>query len=398
MSIVQARLAFLALLAVVANAECRLLHAQVPGTQPTAEAHVTEAIWLAVLRSYASYSTRSEGDVTLSTNRLMGTGEQSSRAPIVLWVPAAKTQQYRRAWLDSLVHERLVRSICTAADLDGCADSVMTSFLDLVRPEMVADSSATVTVTDHGRNPAACRAKAGAVMGGFMSMRFEVVRDKGAWAVRKKDMEMAGTTICGFTAEEEARMARLAREDSLLREEVSIIAGTYRVTVTFESGDSSVLFFRTELHPMSALRDRGRDDLLDRGEHKINGYYIATCAAGSVDSIPNTFSFPCLQSYFALSLRPIATTPDSVTWHGDLDPLAEVSLRDPSLTIRAKAESLFGVSERGRDNEWYFMPGVWITYKDGRVRHLWTVKDGTHIAYRVRADRISTETLVSRSR
>ncbi len=397
MIITRARLTTLALV-IVASVESPVAFAQSSNASRSAETDVTEAIWLAVLRSYASRSTRSEGDVTLSTNRLMGTGEQSSGAPLVLWVPSSKSQQYRRAWLDSLVQEQLVQSVCTATDLNACPDSLMTSFLELAPPDVATDSSAIVAVTDHGSNPAACRAKAGAVMGGFMSMRFEVVRDNGGWTVRKKSMEMAGTTFCGFTPEEEARMAHVAREDSLLREQVSVIAGTYRVTVTFASGDSSVLFFRTERNPMSAIRRRRRDDVLRKGEHKIEGYYLATCAAASVDSLPATFSFPCLQSYFALSLRPVVTTTDSTIWHGEVDPLAEVSLRDPSLGVRTEAEGLFGVSERNRDKDWYFMPGVWITYKDGRVRHVWTIMDGAHIAYRVHADRISTETLVSRSR
>ena len=397
MANLRAPLVSLALLITIASAKSPVARAQSSNTAPSDQTDVTEAVWLVVLRSYALHRTPSEGDVTLSTNRLMGTGEQSSSAPIVLWIPSSRSQQYRRVWLDSLVQKRLVRSVCTAPELNACPDSVMTSFLDLMPPDFAGDSSATVVVTDHGTNPAACRAKAGAVMGGFMSMRFEVARDNSGWAIRKRNMEMAGTTVCGFTREEEARMARLEREDSVLREQVSVVAGTYRVVVTFPSRDSSVLLFRTERHPMSALRDRRRHDVRE-GNHKIEGYYLATCAAASVDSLPKTFSFPCLQSYFALSLRPVATTRDSTTWHGDVDPLAEVSRCDPNMVVRAEAESLFGVSERNRDTDWYFMPGMWITYKDGRVRYVWTVMDGAHIAYRVRADRISTETLESRSR
>jgi len=193
-------------------------------------------------------------------------------------------------------------------------------------------------------------------------------------------------------------MARLEREDSLLRETISPVAGTYRVTIVFGSGDSSVLFTRTELHPTSSLRSRRSEDAGGDEYRPIVGYYLATCSAASVDSIPPQFSGLCLQSYYAVSLQAIVKTPDSTVWHGEVDPLVEVTFLDPRATVRNEAHHLFGVSEEARDPEWYFMPGTWAVYNDHRVRHDWTVKDGRQLVYQVRAERISVQTLRSRSR
>jgi hypothetical protein len=271
----------------------------------------------------------------------------------------------------------------------------MTSYLELSVPEFVADSHAIVTITDHGLNPWACRRKTGAAMGGFMSIRFELTREAPIWRIVKREMEWSGTTVCGFSPEEEARIARLEREDSLLREIISPMAGTYRVVVLFGSGDSSVVFTRTELHPRSSIRDRRQQDAGEDEYRPINGYYLATCSAGSTDSIPASFG-PCLQSYYAVSLEPIVTKPESTTWHGEIDPLVEITFLDSRASVRNEAQQLFGASEKTRDPEWYFMPGTWITYQDGHVRYEWTIKQGRELAYKVRAERISDRTLNSR--
>lgn len=193
-------------------------------------------------------------------------------------------------------------------------------------------------------------------------------------------------------------MARLQREDSLLRANPSPVAGTYRVTIVFESGDSSVVFTRTETHPMSSIRSRRRDDAADDEDRPIIGYYLATCSAASVDSIPPEFG-PCLQSYYAVSVDPIVVTSDSTVFHGEVDPLVEVTFLDSRAALRKQAHDLFGAGEGddARDPQWYYMPGTWIVYADRRVRHDWTVMQGPRLAYRVRAERISTETLRSHS-
>jgi hypothetical protein len=368
--------------------------------EPTAPAHnrIAEMIWLAVLQTYSTGAVSSEGDVTLGTNRSLGVGEQSSRAPLVLMTHTLQRQTaYRRAWLDTLVRLGAIRNTCDASQAKDCPDSVMTSFLSLSDPNIGPDSAATVMVSDEALNPTACRRKAGASMGGFMSMQFDLARENGNWRVMKKQMGSAGTTVCGFTAEEEAGIARLEREDSLLRQTKSPVAGTYRVTVTFGSGDSSVFYARTELHPMSSIRERRRDDVQREDYQPIIGYYLATCSAPSLDSLPPTFSYPCLQSYYAVSVDPILTETDSTLWHGEIEPLVEVVHLDSRGAVRSEAQSLFGASEE-RGQDWYFMPGTWVTYTDGHVRHDWTVAQAGELAYRVRANRISQVTLASRSR
>lgn len=370
------------------------------GVDPTTSSSESEEIWLAILRSYASRAVPTEGDVTLGTNRMMGVGEQGSQASVVLLTGfPADGPRFRSAWLDRVRHETGVR-LCDAAQIDACPDSVMTSFLELGVPQFTTDSRATVAVTDHGLNPWACRRKTGAVMGGVMWWQFELARNDQAWTVVKKKMNMGGTTFCGFSPEEEARMARVNREDSLLRANPSPVAGTYRVTIVFESGDSSVVFTRTEAHPMSSIRDNRRPDPGDDEVRPIVGYYLATCSAASIDSIPAEFSGLCLQSYYAVSIEPIAVASDSTLFHGEVDPLVEVTFLDSRAAVRTEAHDVFGASEAegARNSQWYFMPGTWIVYADRRVRHDWTVMQGPRLAYRVRAELVSTETLRSRSR
>ncbi len=358
-----------------------------------------EAIWRAILRAYASGGIRSEGDVTLAANRATGVGEQRNRPRVVLMARlGTQALTYRRPWLDSLTANGTVDAVCSAATTEDCPDSVMTTFLRLAQPVFTSDSAATVEVSDEALNPAACRRHAGAILGGVMQTRVDL-RERGElWAVVGSTMEIGGTTVCGFTPEDEARAARLGREDSLLRETGSPVAGTYRVTLFFGSGDSAVLYTRTELHPMSSIRDRRRDDVARDGYKPILGYDLATCSAASVDSLPGSFSGSCLQSYYAVSVVPIANFADSTLWHGQVDPLVEVTFLDPRAAVRVEARSLFGASEAADNSDWYFMPEIWITHRDGRVRLDYTVMRGTEVAYKVRADRISLETLVSRAR
>lgn len=150
---------------------------------------------------------------------------------------------------------------------------------------------------------------------------------------------------------------------------------------------------------MSAIRERRREDVARDDYRPILGYDLATCSATSVDSIPKTFlSRPCLQTYYTVSNVPILAAPDSTLWHGELDPLVEVTFLDPRPRVQHEARNLFGASEELRDPDWYYMPGSWVTYGDGRVRHIWKVMQGPHLIYEVRADRISRKTLTSRSR
>lgn len=358
----------------------------------------SEPVWSAVLHAYATRSLRSEGDVTLDANRLTGTGEQRSRPRVVLMAHRGEgSTAFRRAWLNSVVAGGLVDAVCVAPKPEGCPESATSSFLTLDDPQWDSDTAATVQLSDEALNPAACRRHAGASMGGFSGAGVHVRRRADGWRVVEVSYGLAGSTVCGLSAAEEARMARLQREDSLLRETVSPVAGTYRVTVLFGTGDSSVLFAQTERHPMSSIRERRLSDLRRERDRPIVGYYLMTRSASTLEELQKPHGW-LPQSYYAVSIAPLAHAQDSTAWHGDVDPLVDVDFLDSRAAVREEAHALYGVGEKTRADDWYFMPGTWLTYPDGRARFAWTVRRDSSLAYVVRAVRISQETSPGRSR
>jgi hypothetical protein len=170
---------------------------------------------------------------------------------------------------------------------------------------------------------------------------------------------------------------------------------TIGVTAT---GDSSVLYSRTESRPMSTIREHRVADF-DHDEYRpIVGYYLASCSAASVDSLATTFYDHCLQSYYAVSIVPAAPVAAKTVWHGDVAPIVEVTWLDPRPRIRELAHSLFGSDEDSRRGNWYFMPGQWVTSRGGHARFKWTVKRGDEVVYTVRAERVSHRTLKGHAR
>jgi len=361
-----------------------------PGDAALPQNALTEAVWGAVLQSYAARALRSEGDITLRANRVTGVGDQQLHPRVVLMVGGGHTP--RRQWLDSLVSAHSVDGVCSAPEPDGCPDSVTASFLTLGDPALIGDTAATIALTDEALNPTACRRHAGVSMGGFMNTEVRLARRFGVWSVIGYSQRDAGTTACGFTPQEESRMARLEREDSLIRETVSPMAGTYRVTVVFGSGDSSIVFARTDLHPTSSLRDRNMDDLRSGRDRPIVGYYVTAHSAASLTDLQSSKTF-LPEEYYAVSVDPFSAAGDSTLWHGDIDPLVAINMLDPRAIIREEAKSYFDLD--GGDSAWYFMPGIWVTHSDGRVRFEWTARSGARV-YHVRAERISTEASVPR--
>lgn len=356
-----------------------------------------EGIWWAVLLAYRDRTIRSEGDVTLEVDRITGVGEQRDHPAVVLMAHLeGDSLRYDPAWLDSLVANRVVDGVCQTSNVADCPDSILTEFLSLSLPQLSGDSTATLLVSEEALNPAACRRGAGAVMGGVMGRRVALTHQVSGWTVSKSTMTVAGTTMCGFTPAEQARAARLEREDSLLRESISVVAGTYRVTVLFGSGDSAVLFARTEQYPMSSIRGRTKDDARRDDYQPITGYYLMTHSAASLDSLTTPSSLG--QSFYAVSVSPISVMRDSSMWRGEVDPLVEVHFLDSRAALRAEAESLYRASDQLRDSAWYFMPGTWIIHRDGRVRYDWAIMDGSKFLYRVHAVRISSQTDPGRSR
>ena len=178
--------------------------------------------------------------------------------------------------------------------------------------------------------------------------------------------------------------ATLAR----VRQISSPMAGTFRVTVLFGTGDSTVMYARADPHPRSAIYERGREDVRGPREHPI-GYYLTTRYEASPSDL-DAAGGDGVALYHAAALTPSLVTKDSSVWRGEVDPLVAVTFLDVRAAVRQHAHSLFGTSERVRDPDWYFLPGIWVSYPSGRLRYEWTARSGTTLLYAVRAERIAT--------
>lgn len=352
-----------------------------------------EAVWRTVLENFTRRAIRSEADLDRRVASDFGGGPPGRSRIVLMLRQSPDSAPYNRAWLDSLVRDRVVDGTCAAAVPNDCPDSGMTSFLSLSNPQVVDDTTATVMVTDVGTDPAACRRHAGTIMTGDEEMQVDL-RRRGAWVVTDAAFVMGGTGSCGDTPAEQQRMARLGREDSLLQRTSSPVAGTYRVVLYLGSGDSSILFARTKVHPdCCGIRERRRGDASSDEYRPILGYYLSVCVATSLSDLgtpcPDAFS----QTMWAVSVEPVSANGDSSVWRGEVDPLVEVNHFDPREAVRQGARDLFHASEDLRDPSWYFMPGRWITYRDGRARFTWTLTRGTALAFKVVADRISAQSI-----
>ena len=204
-----------------------------------------------------------------------------------------------------------------------------------------------------------------------------------AWAHRNAELANA------WPAAQMLRHISFSADYARMQLIASPVAGTFRVVVVFGSGDSSVLFARTELHPTSPVTRRR----VDEPSASFVGYYLMAQYAGTIRELPTEYQGRNT-SYHAVSLKPISSNQDSSVWRGEVDPLVQVKFLDLRESVKRLAESLYGASEEVRDSSWYFLPGFWITYPNGRVRYEWTGRRGSRLLYAVRAERMSTETTV----
>lgn len=157
----------------------------------------SEAIWLVILQAYAAHTVRSEGDITLQANRLTGYGEQRAQAAVALFAPqGGAAVSYRQTWLDSLVGQHVVLTVCKADTPNNCPGEVMTSFLTLSEPQVSADTAATVQVGDQALNPRTCRTHNMPGTGGFMRVTVQLALVSGVWQIVAGRMEEGGTNIC----------------------------------------------------------------------------------------------------------------------------------------------------------------------------------------------------------
>ena len=348
-----------------------------------------EGVWRTVLENFKSRAIRSEADLQGRVSSAFGGGKPKRSRIVLMARPGPAPAPYHRAWLDGLVADTVIDGWCGAGTPDACPDSGTTSFLNLADPQFEDDSSASVMVSDVGMDPTACRRHAGATMTGDEQMRVEL-RRRGAWEVVNARFVIGGSGFCGFTPTEQQRMARLDHEESLLRQIASPVAGTYRVILHFgATGDSSVLFMRTQVHPdCCGLRRTARARNDDR-YHPLVGYYLSGRAATSVERLgEDSSAYP--MRFWAVSMKPVAILGDSSVWRGEIDPLGEVNQLDPRAAVRLEARGLFKVSEDLRDSAWYFLPGLFVLHSDGRVHFYWRENRGQELVYDVVADRISS--------
>ncbi len=118
----------------------------------------TEAIWTAVLGSYARRAHDSVG----------------SRTRVVLHV--APPNSFRSSWLDSLVHVGILDALCPAPDRARCATAPGTIVLVLRAPVLATPDSATVVVTQG-------QVSGGSCTNDWTEAQWSVRREGDRWAV-----------------------------------------------------------------------------------------------------------------------------------------------------------------------------------------------------------------------
>ncbi len=164
------------------------------------------------------------------------------------------------------------------------------------------------------------------------------------------------------------------------------IVGTYRVVVDFVGIDSSVVYMRTAPRAASRLHAWTRTEL--RNDGAAIGYYLRADGAPTPDAFANGPDV-ATDGFFAIALEPISETADSTVWRGDFDIMRAVLRLEGRPVVRDEAARLARRWDELRDPEWYFLPGYWIKYRDGRVRFEWEGRRGDRVVVTMRAERIS---------
>lgn len=186
------------------------------------------------------------------------------------------------------------------------------------------------------------------------------------------------------------RYANRRVADARVRQLHSPFAGTFRITVVFGTGQSTVLYARTGSRPRSSIRETSPESA--SRDLPVLAYYLKAKFAASPTDIPPDDRGP-EGGWVAASLQPFQVDGDSSLWRGSLDPLVEAAKLDSRPFVQLHARSLFGVDERLRDRSWFYTPGVWVLHRDGRLTYQYDVRSGATPVYSVRAERVSTQAL-----
>lgn len=184
------------------------------------------------------------------------------------------------------------------------------------------------------------------------------------------------------------------------------VAGTYRFVVTLASGDSVVLYARTEPGVSSPLesatgaarRTTPADPLAAAAPPE--GYYVLTQFATDVLSLPGvrprSATELAAQGYLAVASSPLLETADSTVWRGSADlfdaawRIVEGPQRDAIGAARTAIRDMY------QSGALSFLPGRFVRDARGRIRFEADIRrKGAPIAV-VRGERISTDLLRDR--
>ena len=206
-------------------------------------------------------------------------------------------------------------------------------------------------------------------------------------------------------------------EDLRFRRRTSPLAGTYRFSVIFASGDTVVLYGRSEANLLGEIHSLAWvDPLLPRSEPAV-GYYLLTHFRPRLDELPTRHKKPDRQGYLAALFAPLVETPDSSVYRGSVDLLSVIGRIETRPSLVAFLNELFrsprpspGDAARTgprsfpprwfapvdllRDSATYYAPGLFTAFPDGRVRFEWLGRRGDTTVVAIRGERISTQTLV----
>ncbi len=95
-------------------------------------------------------------------------------------------------------------------------------------------------------------------------------------------------------------------------------------------------------------------------------------------------------SQISISLTPILETSDSSVWHGDVEALdRELNLDFWNRVVYRRHPNIRSL----RNNDWYYMPGFWTIYRDGKVHYRQAVEQSGVIIFSIVGERVSAEAM-----
>ena len=123
----------------------------------TDSARVHEPVWTAALLVYRKRTWSTEADELARESRRPGDAQEGRAAPLVLMSRRLPGQEpYRAAWLDSLVSQGIVESVCHGRTPLECPRADVAEFLTLGDPTYLRALDRRVPVHEEAFAPGAC--------------------------------------------------------------------------------------------------------------------------------------------------------------------------------------------------------------------------------------------------